>query len=95
MASARSTKTGPLKRVTLRAVNDELVRRGHNAMLAKAEGYFYFRNGEAADWLDRTVNVSTLSALTLEQWMDEFERLRKLNQQIMRKPAKTAGRKSR
>jgi hypothetical protein len=28
-------------RVTLKAVNDELARRGHHARLEKASGYFY------------------------------------------------------
>jgi hypothetical protein len=31
------------------------------------------------DWLDRTVRVATLNALTLEQWVQEFLRLKKLN----------------
>ena len=38
-------------RVTLKAINDELSRRGHNARLAKASGYFYFFGGEATDWI--------------------------------------------
>ena len=73
-------------RVTLKAINDELARRGHRALLAKADGYFYFWSGEAVDWLDRTVNVQTLGALTLEQWMAEYERLKKLNREIIGKP---------
>lgn len=47
-----------MPRLTLNAVNAELARRGHKALLAKAGGYFYFWSGEAADWLDRTVNVA-------------------------------------
>jgi hypothetical protein len=49
---------------------------GHTARLAKGNGYFYFDSGEAAEWLDRTVNVPTLSSLSLEQWLAEFERLK-------------------
>ena len=45
-------------RVTLKAVNQELARLGHDVLLAKGSGYFYFWTGEAADWLDRTVNVN-------------------------------------
>jgi hypothetical protein len=71
-------------RVTLKAINDELARRGATACLAKAAGYFYFQFGEAAEWLDRTVRVPTVSALTLEQWLDEYDRLKKLNREIMR-----------
>ena len=36
-------------RVTLKAINDELNRRGHNARLERAGGYFYFFGGEATD----------------------------------------------
>jgi hypothetical protein len=50
--------------------------------LEKASGYFYFFGGEATDWLDRTVRVTTVNALTLEQWIEEFQRLKKLNQRI-------------
>jgi len=39
--------------------------------------------GEAADWLDRTVNVPTVNSLTLAEWVAEFQRLRKLNVDIM------------
>jgi hypothetical protein len=37
----------------------------------KASGYFYFFGGEAADWINRTVRVATLNALTLEEWIAE------------------------
>jgi hypothetical protein len=72
-------------RVTLKAINDELLRRGHDARLERASGYFYFFGGEATDWLDRTVPGTTVNALTLEQWIDEFERLKKVNREIMGK----------
>ena len=32
----------------------------------------------------RTVRVTTVNALTLEQWIEEFQRLKKLNQRISR-----------
>jgi hypothetical protein len=71
-------------RLTIKTINDELAKRGHTARLAKAaSGYFYFQGGEAADWLDRTVNVPTVNSLTLPEWMAEFERLRKVNVEIM------------
>ena len=71
-------------RVTLKAINDELARRGATERLARASGYFYFEFGETAGWLDRTVRVPTVNALTLEQWLAEYQRLRKLNQEIRR-----------
>jgi hypothetical protein len=36
------------------------------AQLEKGDGYFYFSGGEAADWLDRTVNAHSLSSLSLD-----------------------------
>jgi hypothetical protein len=46
---------------------------------------------DAADWIDRTVTVPTLSALTLDQWVQEHLRLKKLNAEIMRSPKASAG----
>jgi hypothetical protein len=68
--------------LTLKSINSELAKRG--VRLEKASGYFYFMGGEAANWLDRTVRVPKVSSLTLEQWLGEFERLRKLNGEIMK-----------
>lgn len=70
-------------RLTLKTVNDELARLGHRALLEKGSGYFYFRTGEAADWLDRTVPVRKISDMTLKEWVAEFKRLKALNEQIM------------
>jgi hypothetical protein len=66
-------------RLTLKAINDELAKRNYTARLAKSTGYFYFQFGEAAFWLDRTVNVPTLESLTLSEWITEFELLRRFN----------------
>ena len=71
-------------RLALKTVNDELARRGHTAVLAKGDGYFYFTTGDTADWLDRTVRVRTINSLTLKQWLAEFRRLRDLNARILR-----------
>jgi hypothetical protein len=70
--------------LTLKEINSELAKRGHNTLLQKGSGYFYFRGGEAGGWLDKTVRVPKVSSLTLEQWLGEFERLRKLNGEIMK-----------
>jgi hypothetical protein len=70
-------------RFTLKAINDEFKRRGHDVQLEKGDGYFIFQGGEAANWLDTTVRVPTLSSLTVEQWIDEFNRLTKLNRDIL------------
>jgi hypothetical protein len=68
--------------LNLKAINAELAKRG--VRLERGGGYFYFLGGEAANWLDKTVRVPKVSSLTLEQWIGEFERLKKLNGEIMR-----------
>lgn len=70
-------------RVTLKTIDDELHRLGHDVHLEKGNGYFYFWKGVANDWLDRTVNVPRMSSLTLEQWIGEFDRLQKLNAEML------------
>jgi hypothetical protein len=75
-------------RVTLKTVNDRLAELGYDARLEKGDGYFYFSGGEAMDWLHRTVKVPILSSLTLDQWVDEFRRLKKLNEGMLRSPVK-------
>ena len=75
-------------RITLKSVNHRLAELGADARLEKGDGYFYFSGGKASDWLDRTVNVATLATLTLDQWVDEFQRLNKLNEGMLRAPAK-------
>ena len=77
----------------LKVINDELARLGHTALLAKGQGYFYFRSGEAADWLDTSVKVRKINSLTLKQWIAEFRRLKQLNERILRtaKPGEAPG----
>jgi hypothetical protein len=75
-------------RVTLKAINEELAKRGFSARLEKGDGYFYFSGEEPAEWLDRTVNASSLASLSVDQWMAEFERLKKLNRDILRTPVR-------
>jgi hypothetical protein len=73
--------------LTLKSINGALVKRG--VRLERGSGYFYFFGGEAANWLVRSIAVPKASSLTLEQWFGEFDRLRKLNAEIMRaKPRK-------
>ena len=70
-------------RLHVKVINDELAKLGHNERMAKGSGYFYFEGGEADDWIDRTVGVRTINSLTLKQWIEEFHRLKALNQQIL------------
>ena len=70
-------------RVTLKTIDDELHRLGHDVHVEKGDGYFYFWKGETNDWLDRTVKVPKVSSLTLEQWIDEFNRLKRVNGEML------------
>jgi len=71
-------------RVTVKAVNAELARLGVKAELAQGAGYFFFRGGEADDWIDRTISVPTIGSLTLEQWLHEYQRLKGVNDDMMK-----------
>ena len=73
----------PPVRLSLKVVNEELARLGIRERLAKAKNYFYFTEGAAEDWLDRSVGVRTISTLTLKEWVAEHRRLKALNDQIM------------
>ena len=52
--------------------------------MESGNGYFFFLGLEPANWLDKTVKVPKVSSLTLEQWVAEYERLKKLNEEILR-----------
>jgi hypothetical protein len=82
-------------RLTLKTVNDELARIGRRERLAKAGNYFLFTDGEADEWLDRTIGVRTISSKTLKEWIAEFKRLQVLNDQILGTMKKKAGKGAR
>jgi hypothetical protein len=70
-------------RLSLKTINAELAKRSSKALLVKGDGYFYFVGVEADDWLDRTIRVPTLQSLSLEQWIDEFQKLSEQNRKLM------------
>src|SRR6202162_5865429 len=70
-------------RLTLKTINDELRRLGHDVHLEKRDGYFYFWKGDANQWLDRTVNVPEVSSLMLEHLIDDYNRLKELNGEML------------
>jgi len=67
-----------------------LAKLGHNARLTRANGYFYFDSGDAAEWLDKMVNTPILGSRTLEQWLEEFTRLEKVNRELLKGTARPA-----
>ena len=48
--------------LTLKSIHVELAKRGHTTRVENAGQYFYFLGGEAADWLDRSVQVPKVSS---------------------------------
>ena len=78
--------------VTMKRVSAKLQELGHEVHLERADGYFYFWGAEVNNWLDRTVKVPTLGSLRLEQWVEEFERLKMLNRDILDAKPKVAAR---
>jgi len=71
-------------RLSLKTINEELKRLGSRAVLTKADGYFYFQGGDAADWLDRAVSVPALRSLTLEQWVEHYRALKAKNDSLLK-----------
>lgn len=72
-------------RVTRKMINDALRKRGRDESLRPGDGYFYFGGGEAIHWLSNSVRVKRLSDLTLERWLEEFDKLLKIDKKL-RKP---------
>jgi hypothetical protein len=91
--SAKAPGGAKGSRVTLKTVNDALAKRGKKARLMKANGYFYFDEGEAASWLDKTVPTATVGSRTLEQWLEEFDRLEKANRDLFKTSAPPSAKK--
>jgi hypothetical protein len=65
-------------------VNAALAAHGHDAILVKAGGYFFFRGPEVNAWLDRTVQIPKISDLSVEEWLRAFLDLKRKNQEIAR-----------
>lgn len=49
----------------------------------KGGGCFHLYGGATKDWLSRTVRAHTVNSLTLKQWIEEFQRLKDVNGQIL------------
>lgn len=64
------------KRLTIASINAAIKAKGGNEILYKGNGYFYFWEGDAPDWHSSSVMVYRLNDLTLEQWVNEWERMR-------------------
>lgn len=58
-------------------VNQALKAKGVAERLARGRGYSYFRGGNTGNWRETAVYVSDPGALSVDEWLEEFERLRK------------------
>src|SRR2546430_16937006 len=67
-------------RLSLKTINEELKRLSSRAVLTKANGYFYFQGGDAAEWLDAVVAGPKLRSLTLEQGGGDYRGLKRRNE---------------
>jgi len=74
-------------RLTLKAINEELAKRRVAPDWQRAMAISIFPAERQSDWLDKTVNAPSLRSLSLEQWIAEFERLTKLNDEILKASA--------
>jgi len=68
-------------RLTLKAINDELAKRGHTARLG---GRWLFLFPLRRSWLDTTVRVPKINRFTLAERIAEFQRLKKWNAELFR-----------
>ena len=77
-------------RTTLKSVNEALAGQGTQARLMKGDGYFYFDSGEAENWLDKTISTPTLSSRTVDEWVQDYHRLKELNRNLLEGSARRA-----
>lgn len=62
-----------MRRIT--EVNRELAKRGFPERLRRGKGYYYFTGGNAPDWPQSGVYVFRAEAVSLVDWLKEYERL--------------------
>lgn len=61
--------------LTLKKINQSIRELGHSEELVKGNGYYYFTKGDTASRYETAVYVNSLNSLTLDMWLDEYERL--------------------
>lgn len=57
-------------------VNRALAAQGREERLRRGRGYYYFTGGDAPLWPASSVYVAHADALTVEQWLAEYARLK-------------------
>src|SRR6185436_4440844 len=75
----RNSVTTPSKEIIMAnrvaEVNRALKARGIEEKLTRGEGYYYFRDGNAAEWRATSVYVYRADAFTVDQWLAEWSDL--------------------
>jgi hypothetical protein len=56
-------------------VNRELRLRGITEKLTRGNGYYYFRDGDVANWRASSVYVYSAADLSVELWLEEWSSL--------------------
>lgn len=56
-------------------VNRALKAKGVKEKLTRGRGYYYFRDGNSADWRSASVMIYRASDLSVERWLGEWESL--------------------
>jgi hypothetical protein len=56
-------------------VNRALRQRGIEEKLTRGNGYYYFRDGTAAEWRATSVYIYSAADLTVDQWLQEWSDL--------------------
>jgi hypothetical protein len=76
-------------RVTIKAVNDTLCATWLPSAPGGGERLFLLLDGRSVRMDHATVPVDKIGVLTLEQWIAEYKRLKKLNAEMLRSPKAT------
>jgi len=63
----------------IQTVTKKLKELGFTDELFKGKDYFYFWGDDASTWYSSSVYVTRLNELTLDQWIEEYNTLRKSN----------------
>ena len=67
---------------TVARVNVALRKLGVQERLVRGKGYHYFAGGRACDWPETAVWVYLSESLTVQEWLDEYCRLRNAGDQL-------------
>ena len=67
--------------VTCATINKELKKLGYQERAVQGKGYVYFTEGNAHCWMTSNSNVFKASHLTIPQWINLFQRMKKDNEQ--------------